>query len=119
MEASEPVGNVHAVVGIGSSLTVSAYDEGDNVTPSEFIRRYRAYFELPESRVTRFQEPLPNGCMIFVANLDDSSELLTTAIFVPQGVDKREAMRTLATLFQTAVSDFDASLEAAVKMTAE
>jgi len=107
MQSDEPKGNVYAVVSLESSLTISIYDEGQNVTPDEFVEQYRAYFNLEPRRVTRFEEASPSGCRLFLADSEESDELHVAAIFVPNGVPEQAARRELMEIFRMRVSNFD------------
>ena len=105
-------GNVYMIVGVSGSLIISLYDEGQDVTPEEFIERYRRYFNLDESRITAFDEPRANGCRLFLTNSDKSEKLRQSAIFVPKDLDEREARQTLADEFGTNVRNFDLAIKA-------
>jgi len=110
---------VYAVVSTGTTVLISRYDEGQDVTPTEFIERYRAYFGLDNLNspiVTQFGEPRGNGCQLFMTNASWSDELVLTGIFVPNGVSETEARRGLAEIFRTRVANFDKAIQSAAAM---
>ena len=85
----------------------SKYDEdGQNVTPEEFVAKYRKYFKLGKLRRTVFDRPRANGCRLFLTNSRVLGELQSAAIFVPNGVDEREWRQMLADEFRIRVREF-------------
>ena len=113
MLTGELRGDIYAVLRSGDSWTMSLYDEGQAVTPDEFVKGYRAYFKLGESCITRFAEPSESGCRLFMTNSGGSSELRPAAVFVPNGVSEGAARRELADRFRAEVSNFDKAIRAA------
>jgi hypothetical protein len=113
MPITKPKGNVYAIFSISESLIVSAYDEGKDVTPDEFIDRYRHYFNLGESYLTVFDESRANGCRLFMTAQDSSLKLCATGIFIPKGLSESEGLQTLTDEFRMKVRNFDRAIEAA------
>ena len=108
MDTREPTGSFYAIVGNEGSLIISRYDDAEGMTPTEFVAAYRRHHELHASRITRFQEPIGNGCRLFVTDDAETRELFTAAVFIPDGLGEVDVRRELADGFQMRVFNFDA-----------
>jgi hypothetical protein len=86
------------------------------MTTEQFVDAYRSYFKLDENRITRFDEPSENGCRLFITDSDESTELCSAAIFIPEGVSERDVRQELADRFRTKVSNFDLAMSALAAM---
>ncbi len=111
---NESKGDLYAIVEIGHQLVVSLYDGGKGVMPDEVLRQYRSHFNLNENEPLQLQLFGKLGCKLFLsrgANPGESTQLLTTGIFVPAGVALEDALKELADAYSMEAVNFDSAVK--------